>query len=109
MLDRFIGEIRQLLESKNGDELQRYLIIEPPFSESYSAIIDELRQRFPAGSQDRLEKKCESLLPEYEDDGSKGGSWPAFISFLVQYFNFVRDVDASKLVETHDMIKSLLR
>jgi hypothetical protein len=111
MLDRFLGEIRQILESQDGAKLKQYLHIEPPFSESYTAIINELRQHFPAQNTKKLEKKCDSQIPEYDrsDDGEvKGGSWPAFVNFLIQYFAFIRDVDASKLVETQNMIKELL-
>ena len=106
--DQFLGEIAQILRAKNGTKLQDYLVIEPPLPQIYSAVVNELRQVYPEGSQDKLEKKCSNMLPE-DDEGATGGSWPAFLSFLVQYFGFIRDVNPEQLVETHDMLKSLLK
>ena len=53
--------------------------------------------------------KCKSLLPDYDEDKEEGGAWTPFVSFLVQYFTFLRDVNAEQLVETHDALKGLLK
>ena len=108
MLDKFLGELKSILESKDGEKLCQYLTIEPPYTDHYNVIIAELRQFYPSGAHERLEKKIESCIPEYEDGSNTGGSWPAFTNFLVQYFAFIRDIDPSALVETHEMIRSLL-
>ncbi|MCJ1390259.1 hypothetical protein MMC18_003117 [Xylographa bjoerkii] len=107
-IDQFLAEINQILRSKNGQKLRDYLVLEPPLPPLYGVIVNELRQSFPASRQDALEEKCKRLLPEYED-GEVGGSWTSFISFLVQYFVFLRDVNAEQLVETHDLLKLLLQ
>ncbi|MCJ1249300.1 hypothetical protein MMC30_006523 [Trapelia coarctata] len=106
-IDAFLTELNQILRAKNGAKLQDYLVIEPPFSSVYSAMVAELRQNFPSENQDALEVKCKQLLPE-DDESGAGGSWTAFISFLVQYFAFIRDVNVDHLMETHDMLKALL-
>lgn len=107
-IDQFLGGISQILREKNDAKLQNYLILEPPLPALYLTIISELRQAFPAGSEDHLETKCNKFLPQ-DEEGDLGGSWTAFISFLVQYFVFLRDVNPDQLVETHDMLKALLK
>ena len=107
-IDAFLSELNQILREKNGAKLQDYLVIEPPFATVYRAMVAELRQNFPTENQDSLEAKCKKLLPE-DDESGPGGSWTAFISFLVQYFAFIRDVNVEHLVETHDMLKALLK
>ena len=107
-LDQFLQEIAQILRDKNSLKLQNYLVLEPPLPTLYISLIDELRQRYPAFTQDTLESKCTRSLPE-DNEGDEGGSWTAFISFLVQYFAFLRDVNVDQLVETYDMLRSLLK
>ena len=107
-IDKFLGEVARILLDKNGPKLQDYLILEPPLPPLYNIIVNELRQTFPANNQDALEAKCEALLPK-DEEGAEGGSWTAFISFLIQYFAFLRDVNVDHLVETHDMLKALLK
>ena len=107
-LDQFLREIATILRQRNGQKLQDYLLLEPPLPPLYTTIVSELRLYFPSNRQGSLEEKCKMLLPE--DDGeSAGGSWTAFISFMLQYFTFLRDVNVEHLVETHDMLKSLLK
>ncbi|KAL9118872.1 MAG: hypothetical protein Q9187_004572 [Circinaria calcarea] len=107
-LDQFLGEISQILRDKDGAKLQDYLVLEPPLPPLYLTIVSELRQTFPTGNEDSLEAKCNKFLPQ-DEEGDQGGSWTAFISFLVQYFVFLRDVNPDQLVETHDMLKALLK
>ena len=107
-LDRFLGEIARIIKEANGPQLQEYLIIEPPFSPLYSQIVLELRQTYPVFNQGALETKIISVIPEY-DETEDGGSRSSFISFMSRYFVFIRDVDVDSLLETHDMLKSLLK
>lgn len=104
-LDQFLFEISKALRTRDGAKLQDVLVLEPPFAPIYQAVIAELRSSFQ--KQELLDKKCETALPP--DDGTSGGSWPAFISFLVQYLGFIRDVDVSQLVETHNQLRALLK
>ncbi|KAI4151975.1 MAG: hypothetical protein LQ340_003170, partial [Diploschistes diacapsis] len=106
-LDQFLSEIAQILRAKDGSKLQDFLAIEPPLPPIYKTLADELRRIYPQDKSKSLEEKCESFLPA--DDGPQGGSWPAFISFLVQYLSFLRDLDPSNLVSTHEKLKSLFR
>ena len=107
-LDRFLGEIANIVKGANGSQLRQYLIIEPPFPPLYSQIILELRQTYPIFNQGALENKITSFIPEY-DESEDGGSRSSFITFMFKYFIFIRDVDADSLLETHDMLKSLLK
>lgn len=107
-LDKFLLEIARILHEKDGIQLQDFMLLEPPLPPLYKLIVNELRQSFLDASQDVLEAKCRSSLPEHED-GDDGGSWLSFISFTAKYFAFLRDVDENDLVETHDLLKGLLK
>lgn len=107
-IDKFLGEIIKILLAKNGVELRQYLILEPPLPPLYNQIVDELRQVYPVTSQAALEAKCRSFIPERDED-EVGGSRMPFISFMVKYFSFLRDVNVENLLETHDMLKALLK
>ena len=107
-IDKFLGEIIKILLAKDGLQLQQYLILEPPLPPLYNRIVSELKQAYPVSSQAALEAKCRSFIPERDED-EVGGSRVPFISFMVKYFSFLRDVNVDNLVETHDMLKALLK
>ena len=108
-IDQFLSEIASLLKDKNGEKLRDYLLIEPPLPRLYNVIISELKQYFPRSIDPGiLEKKCRDFIPEYEE-GEDGSSLLSFITFVVKYFVFLRDVNVDQLVETHDMLKTLLK
>lgn len=107
-VDKFLGEIAHLMQQKDSSQIQNYLHYEPPWPPLYNQMITELRQTYPVFQQSSLERKCSDTLPA-EEEGDGGGSFTSFISFLVKYFVFIRDVDVSQLLETHDRLKALLR
>ena len=111
-VDKFLGEIARIVHERNGLQLQDYLVIEPPLPQLYNQIVTELKQAYPsAASHEALEKKVRSFIPEYEDgneDNTSNTSRSTFITFMVKYFAFLRDVNVENLLETHDMLKSLL-
>ncbi|KAG8528170.1 uncharacterized protein KY384_007087 [Bacidia gigantensis] len=89
-VDKFLGEISHIIQQKNGVQLQDYLVIEPPLPELYKQIVNELRQAYPnTSSHEALENKIKSFIPE-NDDGEN-------------------DVNVENLLETHDMLKGLLK
>ncbi len=107
-IDQFLSEIARILREHDGSQLQSYMVLEPPLPSLYNKIVIELKQVYPVFNQAPLEKKVDSFIPEYEE-GDDGGSNASFIAFLVKYFTFLRDVDINQLIETHDMLKSLLK
>lgn len=107
-LDQFLAEIAGIIKEKNGIRLQEYLIYEPPLPLLYNKIVSEIKQVYPPSGQKALENKCISFIPEY-DEGEDGGSRTAFVMFMVKYFAFLRDVNTDNLIETHDMLKTLLK
>lgn len=107
-LDQFLGEIAGIIDEKNGTRLLEYLIYEPPLPPLYNKIVSEIRQFYPPNSQKALENKCISFIPEY-DEGDDGGSRASFVMFLVKYLSFLRDVNIENLVETHDLLRALLK
>ncbi|KAL8734346.1 MAG: hypothetical protein Q9166_001544 [cf. Caloplaca sp. 2 TL-2023] len=107
MVDKFLKEIARLMQHKNGTQIQNYLHYEPPWPPLYEQMVTELRQIYPASEQNNLEERCSNALPAQEE-GDGGGSFTSFISFVAKYFAFIRDVDVSQLLETHDKLKALL-
>ena len=107
-IDKFLGEIARILREHNGPQLQDYMVLEPPLPPLYNQIVTELKQTYPVFNQAPIENKVNDFIPDYEE-GDDGGSNASFIAFVVKYFIFLRDVDVSQLVETHDMLKSLLK
>ncbi|KAL8689773.1 MAG: hypothetical protein Q9218_004628 [Villophora microphyllina] len=105
--NKFLEEIARLMQDKNGTEILNYLHYEPPWPDLYNQMITELRKVYPLFQQASLEKKCTDTLP-VEEEGDGGGSFTSFISFMVGYFTFIRDVNVSQLLETHDRLKALL-
>ena len=107
-LDQFLGEIAGIIKERQGLRLQEYLIYEPPLPPLYNKLVSEIKQFYTPNSQKALENKCISFIPEY-DEGDEGGSRTAFVMFMVKYFSFLRDVNIDNLIETHDMLKALLK
>jgi hypothetical protein len=106
--DQFLGEISKLLRGKSASQLQQYLIIEPPFTQIYQQIVQEIRSVFPKARENALEKKCSDALPEArlgEDDSP----WTAFVKFMVQYFAFLRDVNVEQLLDTFNILCELVQ
>lgn len=107
-LDRFLAEISTLISAKNSVRLQEYLIIEPPYSQQYQQIVQELRTVFPKGSEEAFEQKCNDALP-IAGDGEDEAPWTAFLKFMVQYFVFLRDVNVNNLLETFTILSELVQ
>lgn len=107
-IDQFVAEIAQILRAKNGSKLQDYLVIEPPYSNLYSAMVGEMRQNFPKGREEALETKLRNALPEVQGDGDEP-PWSAFIKFMVQYFGFLRDVNIQNLLETYNLLSEVVQ
>lgn len=107
-IDKFLREIARIIRKKDGTQLRDYMVLEPPLPPLYVQIVDELKRVYPVFNQAPLDEKCREYLPEYED-GDDGGSWNSFITFFVRYLTFLRDVNVNQLVETHEMLRSLLK
>ena len=107
-IDKFLGELARILREKNGAQLQDYMVLEPPLPPLYNQIVSELKQTYPIFNQAPLENKVKDFIPEYEE-GDDGGSNASFLAFVTKYLSFLRDVNVEQLVETHDMLKSLLK
>ncbi|CAO1600604.1 hypothetical protein XANCAGTX0491_004290 [Xanthoria calcicola] len=106
-VDEFLDGIARLMKRKDGAQIQDFLHYEPPWPSIYERMVAELRQTYPAAEHYGLERKCLEVLPAHEE-GDGGGSFTSFVSFVAKYFAFIRDVDVSQLLETHDKLKALL-
>lgn len=107
VLDQFLGSVAELVQNRDGVKLQDFLQIEPPLSDVYMRMIDELHQHYASGPQKDTEllRRCEGLLPR-----SKGSSsWTAFPTFLKLYLTFLRDVNVDNLLGTYNLLKGLVK
>ena len=108
MLGQFLVAVNGFVQVKNEAQLADYLALEPPFGEHYGHMIRELKQQYPKGAEDALEKKCSQSLPAARE-GEDGAPWTQFIKFMVQYLSYLRDVDAdpNKYLHTYDLLSEL--
>lgn len=107
VLDQFLGSVADLVQKRDGANLQDFLQIEPPLADIYQRMIQELRQRYPPGPQSdtALQQRCEPLVPQ-----NKGGSsWSAFPTFMKLYLAFLRDVNVENLLETYNLLRALVK
>ncbi|KAJ5087067.1 hypothetical protein NUU61_008374 [Penicillium alfredii] len=103
VLDQFLSSVAELVQNRDGAKLQDFLQIEPPLSEIYQRMIEELRQQHATPqSETALLQRCEALVPR------KGSSWTAFPTFVKLYLTFLRDVNVENLLDTYNLLKALL-
>lgn len=109
VLNRFLSDVTELVQSRNGPRLQDFLQIEPPLPDIYGQMVEELRRYYPSGQQGDAEllRRCEALVPRTKGGG--GSSWTAFASFMKLYFTFLREVNVENLLETYNLLKGLLK
>ncbi|KAJ6126533.1 hypothetical protein N7523_002145 [Penicillium sp. IBT 18751x] len=105
ILDQFLSSVAGFVQNRDGAKLQDFLQIEPPLSDIYQQMIQELRRRYPSPQGDNeLLQRCEGLVPR-----TKGASsWTAFPTFMKLYFAFLRDVNVDNLLETYNRLRGLL-
>lgn len=108
-LGLFLNQINGFIDAQNEAQLADWLVLEPPFSTQYVAMIGELQQSYPKGSEDALETKCSQSLTIASRGFNDSPSWTWFIKFMVQYLGYLRDVDAdpNKYLETYELLYEL--
>jgi hypothetical protein len=105
-LDQFFGEITEHVARREGEKLQDFLQVVPPFRDAYRLMRDELQHVFPKGKGDApLLKRCEAVVPK----GRGISSWPAFPVFLKLYLSYIRNVDIGDIPETYNALKTLFK
>lgn len=106
ILDQFLRSVAGFVQNRDGAKLQDFLQIEPPLSDIYQQMIQELRRRYPSPQGDNgLLQRCEGLVPR-----TKGASsWTAFPTFMKLYFAFLRDVNVENLLETYNRLRGLVK
>ncbi|KAE8341756.1 hypothetical protein BDV24DRAFT_162980 [Aspergillus arachidicola] len=106
VLDKFLSGISEIIRNRDGSKLQDFLQIEPPLSDIYRQMVEELRQQYPNGPKEAdLLRRCEGLVPRTKN----GSSWTAFPTFMKLYFTFLRDVNVDNLLETYNLLKGLVK
>lgn len=108
LTNQFLTPIRGYLKALDGDALRDWLKVEPPLPQEYFDLAAELK----SGYQDdtAIEKLIESCLPEEEDvPEGQGTTWPGFVAFMKDYFEYWRDVDFDDLLGAHQLLTSLTK
>jgi hypothetical protein len=111
-IDDFLSSVHNFLRSRDAVQLRGYILVEPPLPGIYATLTTEIRQAFPPGSGDALERKCSALLPEDLDrrpDDEMGTSWSSFVTFMRLYFEYLRDVNVANLLDTHGLLSGLTK
>lgn len=108
LLGQFLVAINGFIQARNEEALAEWMALEPPFNDHYQGMIRELKQSFPKGSEDALERKCSQTL-RAAVEGDDGSPWTTFVKFMVQYLSYLRDVsaDVSRYLETYDLLSEL--
>ncbi len=108
LLGQFLVAINGFIGVRNESALADYLVLEPPFGDHYTRMIEELKDAYPRGSEEALEEKCSQGLKAARD-GADGTPWTPFVKFMVQYLGYLRDVDAdpNKYLQTYEHLSEL--
>lgn len=105
----FLSGIRGFVLEANGDELRKWLQVEPTVPESYYQLAQELKTTYLAQG-DLLEKVVDNCLPEEDNvPEGKGSPWPGFNSFIREYLQYWRDVDFNDTVRLYTRLSDLLK
>src|SRR2546430_739598 len=108
LVTQFLTNIRNFVRAQDAGQLSDWLRVEPPLPSQYFELGNELRSGF-RGDGKLLQSMIEKCLPEDDDvPEGQGTAWPGFISFMVEYLEYWRDVNFEDLVMTHEMLSSLL-
>ncbi|KAI0012941.1 hypothetical protein F4779DRAFT_508369 [Xylariaceae sp. FL0662B] len=103
---KFLTSIRGFLKSRDEHSLRDWLRVEPPVPQEYHNLATELKNGYRNDSA--IEKLVESCLPEEDDvPEDEGTSWPGFIAFMTDYFEYWRDVDFNDLLRAHELLTVL--
>jgi len=107
-LGQFLTQVNGLIAARNESKLAEWLVLEPPFTDTYTQLIEELRRVFPKHKESALEERCAQSLKAAQE-GDQGSNWTSFTRFMVQYLAYLRDVspDPSDYLETYNLLREL--
>ena len=104
LLRKFFDLLNNQIKVNNGEALRNLLPIEPPFSEDYHSLLNEIFSRFK--DEDSLKETIRSNINVVSQDDKD--AWYAFPDYLQTYFSFIRTVNPNNLLETYEKLRSLL-
>ncbi|KAK5114481.1 hypothetical protein LTR62_002416 [Meristemomyces frigidus] len=107
-IGQFLVAVNGFIQVRNETKLNEYIALEPPFTDHYGLMGQELQTVYPPGREEALEGKCTSLL-KAAVEGDDMSPWTTFIKFMAQYLAYLRDVSAeqSKYLETYGLLSEL--
>ncbi|KAI1826458.1 hypothetical protein F4861DRAFT_497310 [Xylaria intraflava] len=103
---QFLTSIRGFLKTRDGDALRNWLRVEPPLPQEYLNLATELKKGYR--NANAILKLVEKCLPEEDNIAEdQGTSWPGFIAFIKDYFEYWRDVNFDDLLGAHQLLMAL--
>lgn len=109
LLVEFLGQVRKFVKAQDANELRKWLQVEPNAPQIYRDLAAEVRSNHARGTRS-LESAIERQLPE-EDNVPEGQAtpWPGFVTFMIDYIVFWRDVDFEDLLRAHTLLSGLVK
>ncbi|KAI0489512.1 thiolase [Xylaria cf. heliscus] len=105
-IEKFLTSIRGFLKARNGIGLRDWLRVEPPLPQQYLDLAAELKNGYR--NSNAVAKLVEKCLPEEDDlPEDQATSWPGFIAFVKDYFEYWRDVNFDDLLGAHQLLTGL--
>ncbi|GAB7365991.1 hypothetical protein MBLNU230_g7318t1 [Neophaeotheca triangularis] len=108
-VEQFASEINNIIKARDGTKLADFMTLYPQnMSGPYLQMRQQLQQVYDANLAGELEAKIQSLLPATEET-SDHGAFRQFTRFLVQYFEYLKDVtlDESKYIAAYELMTQL--
>jgi hypothetical protein len=104
LLKQYLGLINQAIAANNGAQLWSLLPIEPPFSDDYQNLLNDVFSTYSdAGAlKDAIRNGVSAVAKDDKD------AWAAFPEFLQTYFNFIRTVNPADLLSTYEKLSNLI-
>nr|POE77860.1 pci domain-containing protein [Quercus suber] len=104
VLGQFLNYINGFVAARNGEEMGRYIQLEPPFNDLHQQMVGELQRVYHKGQEAALDKRVTDTLKAVEE-----GAWTAFANFMVEYLAYLRDVsaDPTRYLETYGLLSEL--
>lgn len=104
LLKQYLGLLNNAISNNDGHHVCSLLPIEPPFSQDYLDLLNDVFGAYPdAGQQKDIIRSGVKAVAKDDKD-----SWAAFPEFLQTYFQFIRSVDPADLLTTYERLSNLI-
>jgi hypothetical protein len=110
LLDQFLSEIAQCLQSKNGPRIAELIHLDverlpPDRQKPYVQLNQQLNSQYPRGDDGGLLDRCRRAVPQDEF----GSFSTSFSESIARYFRYLRDVNSADNLSKALEIRALTR